>query len=154
MSYPFSNPGSFLDKQELKNKITPVYITSLVLHYPFAISVGNDENLGVRIWNLLDCSLIRNMLTSSNLYPVICNRYMFCVTDGKCLFAYNFKDTLNKKVKDEDIKEHTVHMDHSKEYQSIAMNHHSLLTYHLHHCTPSEYGYSYNCHLKLYDIKI
>lgn len=143
-----------LGKEEFANKINKVYVTSLVLHYPFAISVGNDENLGVSIWNLLDCSLIRKMLPSSNLYPVISNKYILCVTDGPSLFVYNLKDALNEKVSDKDLKEHVITRHNGKEDQSIHINDLSIMTCDLNPRAPLEDSTCKEYVIKIYEIVV
>ena len=135
-------------------KIAGVYITSIVLHYPFAISVGNDENLGVSVWNLLDCSLVRKILSASNLYPVISNKYVFCVTDGPSLFVFSLEDALDKNVRDEDITANVVARNNGKEDQSIHMNLHSILTCDLNPGVPIDDSPYSNYVIKIFDIVI
>lgn len=143
-----------IGREEFVNKIDKVYVTSLVLHYPFAISVGNDENLGVSIWNLLDCSLIRKMLPARNLYPVISNKYILCVTDGPSLFVYNLKDALNENVSDKALKKHVIARHNGKEDQSIHINDLSILTCHLNPCPLLDDGTGENYEIKIYEIVV
>ena len=104
------------------NKIDNVYVTSIVLQYPFVLVVGNDENLGLKIWNLSDASLVRSVLVTSNLYPIITNKYSVCVTDGPSLYFFNLKKILDKHTETEKVEKMIVEQSFGMMDQSIHIS--------------------------------